>query len=230
MSLISGTTGSTNLDSSTNAGQAQERLQDDLNRFLNLLVTQLKNQDPLDPLDANEFTSQLVQFASVEQQIYANGNLEKLVSLQQSSQTSFMIDYIGKTVESLGDKVMLESGEAEFNYVLDKNSATTEISILNSAGASVYTANGETTAGKHNVVWDGKSNSGVQQADGVYKIVVTAKDREGATIEVTQTTIGKVVGAGNDNGEPTLFVGEILTPMDQILTVRETPAASTTTN
>ena len=58
------------LDPSTKSGAAQAKLNEDLNQFLNLLVTQLKNQDPLDPMDANEFTSQLVQFASVEQQIY----------------------------------------------------------------------------------------------------------------------------------------------------------------
>ena len=62
----------------TKSAEASAKLEDDLNRFLNILVTQLQNQDPLDPLDANEFTSQLVQFASVEQQIYQNSNLEKI--------------------------------------------------------------------------------------------------------------------------------------------------------
>lgn len=65
------------IDTSTQAGQSQKKLQDDLNQFLNLLVAQLQNQDPLEPLDANEFTAQLVQFASVEQQIQQNSNLEK---------------------------------------------------------------------------------------------------------------------------------------------------------
>jgi flagellar basal-body rod modification protein FlgD len=228
--LLSGITGSTEIDSSSKSGEAQNRLQEDLNRFLNLLVTQLKNQDPLDPLDANEFTSQLVQFASVEQQIYANANMEKLVNLQQQSQTSFMIDYIGKTVETLGDKVNLEDGKAEFNYLLDTNAVSVQVSVQNSAGQTVFTTEGETTAGKHNIVWDGKNQQGVQMADGVYTIVVAAMDRDGKLLEVEQTVVGRVVGAGNDNGEPTLFVGEILTPMDQVLTVRETPPQQETVN
>ncbi len=228
--LMSGVTGSTELDSSSSAGQAKNRLQDDLNRFLNLLVTQLKNQDPLDPLDANEFTSQLVQFASVEQQIYANANMEKMVNLQQQSQTAFMIDYIGKTVETLGDKVNLEDDRAEFNYVLGTNAAHVQVSIQNSAGQTVFTTEGEKTAGKHNIVWDGKDGKGVQQADGVYTIVIAATDRDGNLLDVEQTVVGRVVGAGNDNGEATLFVGEVLTPMDQVVTVRETPAKQETVN
>ena len=70
----------------TKSASSQAQLQEELKRCLNLLVTQLKNQEPLDPLDANEFTSQLVQFASVEQQIFQNSNLEKLLNLQETSQ------------------------------------------------------------------------------------------------------------------------------------------------
>ena len=221
--FFSGVTGSTEVDTGSKAGQAQSRLEDDLNRFLNLLVTQLKNQDPLDPLDANEFTSQLVQFASVEQQIYSNANLEKLVNLEQTSQTSFMVDYIGKTVETLGDQVMLQDGMAEFNYILDTNAASVQVSVVNSAGRAVFSAEGETTAGKHNIAWDGVDKDGVQQPDGAYRVVIAAMDREGNLLDVEQTTIGRVVGAGNDEGEPYLFVGEILTPMDQVISVRETP-------
>ncbi len=228
--LLSGVTGSAEVDSSSKAGQAQSRLEDDLNRFLNLLVTQLKNQDPLDPLDANEFTSQLVQFASVEQQIYSNANLEKLVNLQQTSQTAFMVDYIGKTVETLGDQVMLQDGMAEFNYILDNNAATVQVSIMDSAGRAVFTTEGATTAGKHNLLWDGIDKNGAQLADGAYRVVIAAKDREGALLDVEQTTVGRVVGAGNDDGEPYLFVGEILTPLDQVISVRETPKTAAATD
>ena len=86
----------------TKSAEASAKLEDDLNRFLNILVTQLQNQDPLDPLDANEFTSQLVQFASVEQQIYQNSNLEKMLNLQETSQISDMVDFIGNKVEFFG--------------------------------------------------------------------------------------------------------------------------------
>ena len=80
------------VDTSTKAGQSQQKLQDDLNQFLNLLVAQLQNQDPLEPLDANEFTAQLVQFASVEQQIQQNANLEELITMQQNTQAASMVN------------------------------------------------------------------------------------------------------------------------------------------
>ena len=87
--LLGGLTGTTTtVDTDTQSGASQAKLDQELNRFLNLLVTQLKNQDPLDPMDANEFTSQLVQFASVEQQIYQNSNLEKMLALQEMQRTA----------------------------------------------------------------------------------------------------------------------------------------------
>ena len=80
MSIIGNVANANPLEGSQSS-QAKSKLDDDLNQFLNLLVAQLQNQDPLDPMDANEFTSQLVQFASVEQQIFQNSNLEKLLKL-----------------------------------------------------------------------------------------------------------------------------------------------------
>ena len=210
------------VDSSTQAGQAQQKLDEDLNAFLNLLVTQLQNQDPLDPMDANEFTSQLVQFASVEQQIYANSNLEQLVSLSQISQTSMMVDYLGKRVEVIGDKFTLEEGEdAELSYSLDLNSRSTVISIQNEAGLTVFSTEGEIKPGRHEFTWNGNNQNGVPQPDGNYTIVVSPMDHDGNILETQTTVTGTVTGAAADDGEAFLYVGAILTPMDQILAVKE---------
>ena len=111
--LISGTTSGSTADG-TQSANSEAQLEEDLNRFLNLLVTQLKNQDPLDPMDSSEFTSQLVQFASVEQQIFQNSNLETLVELQQTNQISSMVDFIDKVVEVDGTSFPLENSAAEF--------------------------------------------------------------------------------------------------------------------
>src|SRR3989338_691013 len=100
--LTSSTASATTTGTTSQAAQSDAKLKDDLNKFLNLLVTQLKHQDPLDPMDATEFTSQLVQFASVEQQIHQNANLEKLIALQQGSQISSLVNYIGMNVEATG--------------------------------------------------------------------------------------------------------------------------------
>jgi flagellar basal-body rod modification protein FlgD len=207
----------------TKSASAQARLQEDLNRFLNLLVTQLKNQDPLDPLDANEFTSQLVQFASVEQQIYQNANLEKLLALQQTSQISSMVDFIGHTAEATGKKVPLENKKAEFTYTLDANSAETLINIKNGSGITVFTGDGETDVGKHTFTWDGVSLGTMPQPEGVYTVSVTAFDPLRNLQDVKQTVYGRVTGSGAEDGKVSLFFGDIKVPMDDVLSVKETP-------
>jgi len=213
-------------DGGSKSATSQVKLQDELNRFLNLLVTQLKNQDPLDPLDTNEFTAQLVQFASVEQQIQQNANLEKLLNLQETSQVASMVNFIGTTVEVTGDTVPLENGEAEFTYALDVNATDVTITIMNSSGLTVFVGAGETGVGKHEFTWDGKSASGVEQPDGVYTVVIGALDRAGVLLEVEQTVFGRVTGAGVDEGAVSLFLSDVTVSMDDVLSVKETPASA----
>src|SRR5262249_1249462 len=82
--------------------------------FLKLLTPQLQHQDPLSPMDSNQFVSQLVSFAGVEQQIAQNSNLEKLIALQSTGITSGSLGYMGKTVEAVGESNQLANGEARF--------------------------------------------------------------------------------------------------------------------
>ena len=212
----------------TKSSSSKAQLQEDLNRFLNLLITQLKNQDPLDQLDANEFTSQLVQFASVEQQIYQNANLEKLLALQQTSQISSMVDFIGHTVEATGKQVPLKNNNAEFTYNLDTNSAETIINIKDASGITVYTGDGETAAGKHTFAWDGLAFGTMPQPDGIYTVTVTAFDPLRNLQDVAQTVFGRVTGSGAEDGEVSLFLGDIKVPMDDVLSVKETKEQTTT--
>ena len=224
--ILGAVSGSATVDDGTKAGTSQVKLQDELNRFLNLLVTQLKNQDPLDPLDTNEFTAQLVQFASVEQQIQQNANLEKLLNLQETSQVAAMVDFIGTTVEVTGDTVPLENGRAEFTYALGVNATDVTVTIKNSSGLTVFVGEGETGTGKHDFVWDGKSAGGVEQPDGAYTVVVGALDRAGNLLEVEQTVLGRVTGAGADDGAISLFLSDVTVSMDDVLSVKETPASA----
>ncbi len=214
------------VDGSSKSATSEVKLQDELNRFLNLLVTQLKNQDPLDPLDTNEFTAQLVQFASVEQQIQQNSNLEKLLNLQETSQVAAMVDFIGTTVDVTGDTVPLENGRAEFTYDLGVNATEVTVTIMNSSGLTVFAGEGESEAGKHDFVWDGKSTGGIDQPDGAYTVVIGALDRAGNLLEVEQTVLGRVTGAGADEGAISLFLGDVTVSMDDVLSVKETPASA----
>ena len=207
----------------TQSAAAKARIDEDLNRFLNLLVTQLKNQDPLDPLDASEFTSQLIAFAGVEQQIFANSNLEKLLKLEQTNQISALVDFIGTTIEAKGRTVPLENGKASFGYEMPGLAANATINITNGAGLTVFTVDADTSAGKHTFNWDGRNQSGIIQSDGAYNIFVSGLDFTGNLLDISHTVFGRVTGAGIDGGSATLFLGEdIVIGQDKVVAVRET--------
>ncbi len=218
---ISGVSG----DPNSEAAQAGQKLNEDLNQFLTLLITQLEHQDPLEPLDTHEFTSQLVQFASVEQQIQQNANLEQLITLQGANLISDMVNFIGTTIEATGQVFPLENSQGEFTYTLEENAKDATITIRNAAGLNVFTTPAELGGGQHNFVWDGKDKNGLQQPDGSYTAIVSAQDFDGNLINVGHTIFGKITSAGAENGTVTLFMGDIPTTMDQILSIKEKPEA-----
>jgi len=220
--MIIGGASNTIAEDGSKSAAASEKLEDDLNRFLNLLVTQLQNQDPLDPLDANEFTSQLVQFASVEQQIYQNTNLEKMLNLQETNQISSMVDFIGSKIEFFGQKLPLEFGASEFSYVMPLGVREATVNIANADGLNVFYADADTTAGKHTIAWDGVDKNGVQLPDGYYTVLVSGKDSQGNLAEIEHLMTGNVSGAGVDNGVVKLFIGNGLNvEQDKVLSVRK---------
>lgn len=221
--ILSSTNTAAAASTGTKSGDAAAKLEEDLNRFLNLLVTQLKNQDPLDPMDSNEFTSQLVQFASVEQQIYQNANLETLVSLQQTSQISSMVDFIDKTVEVSGSTFPLENSYAKFTYTMPEGAKSASVIIRDENGLTVYEQDADLDAGQHTFEWDGKNKNGQIVADGTYTAVVTGLDRQNEILKISNTVFGRVTGIGVENGETTMFLGNIEVPQSKVLAVSETP-------
>jgi flagellar basal-body rod modification protein FlgD len=223
--IMQGVSGTTALDGSKAATSGQQ-LQEDLNRFLNLLVTQLQNQDPLDPMDANEFTSQLVQFASVEQQIYQNANLEKLLTVAENGQVAAMVDYLGTIAETSGNALPLEDGQAKASYALGEGVVSTTMAIKDPAGRIMFVAPGETAAGRHTFTWNGNDSSGQALPDGAYSLEVSAKRRDGTLADVIQTAFGRISGASVEGGQVVLFMGQIAVPMDEVLSVQEADAIS----
>lgn len=227
MAIFDTSSATSGLSSGSKSVISQDKLQEDLNRFLNLLVTQLKNQDPLDPMDTNEFTSQLVGFAGVEQQINANATLEKLLAIQQTTQVGSMVSYLGTIIQAKGDTFYLEDDFAAFTYTLPTNAVKTTITIQDAAGQTVLTVDGETGAGAHGFTWDGTSAGGVKQPTGAYRAVVTATDAEGNQMEVEQTVFGRVTGGGiGDDGTVQLFMGDVETPLDSVISVNAPSSAA----
>lgn len=203
----------------TGSGTSMSKLAENFDQFLTLLTTQLKNQDPLSPMDSAEFTNQLVQFAGVEQQINTNKNLESLLTMQKSSQVMSALSLMGKKVEVTGNNVPLQDKSATFVYTLPKAAAQTVYTISDSSGRTVYTGTGDSTVGRHEYTWNGKSSSGVQLPDGSYSLRVVAVDAAGKQIQASTWTIGKVTGVESGAKGAVLNLGGTLVPMDRLSAV-----------
>jgi len=193
----------------------------DLDSFLLLLTTQLKNQDPLAPLDSNEFTGQLVAFAGVEQQIATNDHLEQLLNLQSASLAASIIGFVGTDVVAEVSQVPLQGGEAKFTYSLTGNAKNVVISITDDKGNIMLTKAGELSAGDHEFVWDGNDVNGQKVPDGPYRVSVTPIGFEASPVSARVKISGHVTGVTMDRGNATLDVGGVAVPLDRILTIKE---------
>ena len=165
-----------------------------LDTFLTLLTTQLQNQDPLEPLDTEQFTQQLVQFAGVEQSIQTNANLETLIALQSSSDRSSALDLIGRAVTISSDAARHDGDGAQWTYETPLAASAISLSIVDANNTVVATAVG--SPGAQSYVWDGKTNTGARAPDGVYRLSVTAVDASGNALSTqvqTQTTVSGAV-------------------------------------
>ena len=183
--------------------------------FLRILTTQLKNQNPLDPLDTNQFTQQLVQFAGVEQQINMNQQLTTLVSLQKATQTTSAMSFLGSTATVDGTTTKLTNGAASWSFSVDKPSTAT-INIKSATGALAYSGSYPLTPGAQNFNWDGRGNNGVKWPDGDYTMTVTAKDASGATVAVSTEVKGTVDSVDLTQNPPVLKIGGQSFSLDRI--------------
>lgn len=174
--------------------------------FLQLLTTQLKNQNPLEPLDTNQFTQQLVQFAQVEQQLKSNDQLSTLVSLQKTAQATSALGFVGATVAVDGATSRLKDGSASWNFSVSKP-AVANVTIKNSTGQLAYAANYSMQPGTQNFVWDGRGNNGAAWPDGDYTISVVAKDANGQSVAVGTGVEGVVDAVDLTQNPPVLSIG-----------------------
>jgi flagellar basal-body rod modification protein FlgD len=211
--------------SSTSSSAATDKstIADNFQSFLLLLTTQLQNQNPLDPLDTNQFTQQLVQFAQVEQQLKSNSQLETLVSLQKTSQQTQALDFVGATVAVDGSSANLANGSAAWNFSVTKP-ATATLTVTNSSGQTVYSGSYTVQAGPQAFTWDGHGNNGTLWPDGSYKLSVTATDASGQSVGVNTEVEGVVEGVDLTQSPPVLTVGGQDYTLDKIK--RVTRAAS----
>ncbi len=230
---IAASAGLINQEDTTKSTQARNKLANDLDSFLTLLTTQLKAQDPLSPMDSTEFTNQLVQFAQVEQQIYQNENLEKMLTASVKTQQAMAVNFLDSFIEAETDKVMLEDGKAVFTYGLSGDAKDVTVLVKDQSGRIVRSFGGAPSAGLHKITWDGTDLNGNPVEDGLYSLSVNATQREGApedeTLETWTTSLGKVTGVASDEKATYLAVGDMSVDMDKVLGVfKELPEDSQT--
>lgn len=222
-SSVTGAAPSAATTAQSNAAKSQKTLAGNFDTFLTLLTTQLKNQDPMKPMDANQFTQQLVQFSGVEQSIQTNKNLESILSVSRSGQAAGAVSYIGRSVTATSDKAALKNGGATWNYELASPAAETSLLVTDANKKVVAVLPGETTQGAHSVQWNGKDSSGAALPDGVYTLQVVAKDADEQTVQVKQTVTGTVQGIDTSDSDtgPLLSLSGVPVDLGSVISVQQ---------
>lgn len=223
MTDVSGVAANTNSPALQNS---QASLADNFEMFLTLLTEQMKNQDPLDPLDSTQFVNQLVDFSSVEQQIAQNQNLENLLLLQSAAAQSASVGYIGREATALTPDTTLSNGQASWQYVLPRDAETTGLVIRDDNDRIVARLPGETSTGTHSVNWDGKDTNGTTLADGIYTLEVLSVDSDDTNIDAQIQAAAAVTGIDLSGNEVVVEMGGIRVPLSSIVSLRQAETAN----
>lgn len=216
---------SNNTNTSVLSG-SRTTIAENFDTFLNILTTQLKNQNPLDPLDTNQFTAQLVQFTGVEQQLKTNEFLESLLQSTQSSTKTDAVSYIGKEVTAAGTTAQLKDGGATWAFNAEAQVANATVTIKNANGQVVYTETGSLEKGPGNFLWTGKGSDGNTQPDGTYTIEIKGTNLSGNTIKISTSTVGVVTAVDFSGAQPILTVGNSKILLSDVTNVK-IPATTT---
>jgi flagellar basal-body rod modification protein FlgD len=187
----------------TAAGADNATIAQNFTTFLQLLTTQLKNQNPMDPLDTNQFTQQLVQFAQVEQQMKQNDQLATIIAIEKQAQASVAMAYVGMTVVVDGSTTQLGSTGATWTMNVTKP-ATATVTVKDATGQTCYTGTFSVQPGQQNFTWDGKGNDGRQWPPGSYTLTATAVDASGQSLSLS-TEIFAVVDSVDLTKDPPLL-------------------------
>ena len=223
--LANSTSSSSNSSSSSTAGaagtNASQQLAGNFDTFLQLLTTQLQNQNPLDPLDTNQPTQQLVESLSVEQPTNMNTNLQTLISMQQTSEATSALQLVGSTVTVSGNSATLSNATSSpATWSLNAATpATANLTITSSAGTTVYTGTQSLNAGIQSFTWNGKGNNGQTCPDGTYTLSINAAGANGQAVNVSSQVQGVVSGVNTSANPPTLTVSGQTVQLSQITSI-----------
>lgn len=225
-------TGNGSLDRVTSSYQSNEQektsREDALGRdtFLTMLVAQLQNQDPLNPMDGTDFSAQLAQFSQLEQLINLNDSMEQLAAAYDKKSEGDAVGFVGKQVTGNVDAMNVEDGTVSGGFYSLNQPADIMITITDADGKTVKTMyEGQQTAGSHLISWDGTDNNGEAVEDGTYKYTVMANTGTGY-MEVPSSVTGVVEGVVYNNGTPYLVVQGVLVDPKSLTAVSDTSSDS----
>jgi flagellar basal-body rod modification protein FlgD len=197
--------GTTNSTASTTTAATQQ-LAGNFNTFLQLLTTQLQNQDPLSPLDTDEFTQQLVEFASVQQQVDTNTNMQTLISLQQTAQATQALQLVGASVTVNGSTAALTASAPATWSLNSPSPATGTVTITSSTGQTAFTGTVSLNSGTQTYGWNGQGTNGVTWPAGQYNLAITATGASGQPVTVSTQVQGTVTGVNLSTSPPQVTV------------------------
>jgi flagellar basal-body rod modification protein FlgD len=215
----SGTASSSGTAASTIGNVALQQLAGNFNDFLNLLLTQLQNQDPTSPMDTNSFTTELVQFTGVQQQVATNSSLTALLALNQQQQLLDGAQYVGKSATVTASSISLQNSTGEITFT-GTAGETVQIAILNAAGAPIKDATVTATQGTNSWTWDGLDDNGNQVPDGAYSIGVVTGSSGGSTTNVPFDVIGTTTGVSNNGSNGvSLQLGSLSVGLSNVVSI-----------
>lgn len=201
-------------------GASSALLSQNFETFLALLTAQLKNQDPLSPVDSNEFTGQLTQMAGVEQQLLTNDLLTAILQGQGGAGLTGATTYIGRDATAVWSAVKATDGKATWSYELAGDAKTAKVQVLDASGKVVHEADApERGEGVHDFTWTGG------QDGQVYTLKVTAKDAADAAVASQVLIRGRVTGVEMYDGQPFLTIGSSILPLSAVIAVEEARTA-----
>jgi len=178
--------------------------------FLTLLVTQLKNQDPLNPTNNTEFVAQLAQFSQLEQSAKQAQLLQRSLDAQAASLQFTLLPMVGRTVTVDHALTQLGNGPAPISYALDQRAAAVRVNILDPQGQVIRTLDyRDRPAGANLSEWDGRNQNGALMPAGVYQYVLTATDAQGAPVSARTAGQLTVSGIRMEEGKAKLVAGDL---------------------
>lgn len=228
--MVDGISSYFNTNSSSNTTTAKGKSELGKDDFLKLMIAQLQNQDPMEPLDSSAYSAQLAQFSSLEQLSNINDSLETSINanyvLTQSINNTMSASWIGKEVKITGNTLKNNSqGNISIGYTLPSEAASVTVKIYDSKGALVKTINSEElTEGNHKLSWDFTDNNGYKVAKGDYTFKIEAKNSAGKDITVDSYRIGEISSVRYTDNGTVLVVGNVeynLSDIAEILNTTE---------